>query len=84
MNNLYINPNIKTEHKQTKNRPRKLARCYQTVAAMLLENSRAKSAGKKGLSQNQMLERIFKKHGVSVERSTLHRYIACHHLLKLL
>ncbi len=84
MNTLNINPNIQTPPKKTKNRPRKLARHYHTIATMLLANSRARSAGKKGLSQTQMIERIYKKHGVLVERSTLHRYISNHHLLKLL
>ena len=62
--------------KKTRNRFSKLDEIYYQIAQLLLENSRLKLTGKRPLSLEDIADRIKKKHGIAVVKSTLSRYLA--------
>lgn len=72
------------QKKGRRSRPRLLDPHYYVVAALMLERSHARTAGRRGLSLSQLCERVSKKCGVYVDKSTLSRYLAQHSTLKLL
>lgn len=67
-----------------RNRSSKLDRIYYPVAHLLLDNARLKLAEEKPLSLEKIAENIARKHGISVHKSTLSRYITKHGALKLI
>ena len=84
MKNENPKTNLTTAMKKKRNRKSKLSEYFHTVATLLLLNARAKAEGKPCLSLDKIAERIDKKHGVLIHKSTLSRYISKHHMLKLL
>lgn len=73
-----------TPLKNKRKRFSKLDAIYYPVAQYLLENAHLKLAGKRPQSLDTIARRINDKHGISIHKSTLSRYISKHGALQLL
>ena len=72
------------DKKKKRNRFSKLDAIYYPLAHLLLENARLQLAGKRPLGLERIAMRIEDKHGISIHKSSLSRYINKHGALKLL
>ena len=70
--------------KKKRKRFSKLDAIYYPVAQYLLENAHLKLAGKRPQSLKTTAIRINEKHGISIHKSTLSRYISKHGALQSL
>lgn len=70
--------------KKRRRRNSKLAPFFNSVALLMLNNSKARASSRPVLTLEKMAEKLAQKHGVHVHASTLCRYLAKHQMLRLL